>query len=204
MTSSPGSGLTAATAAWIAPVPVVVATAYWAPWRVAKASPKALTLKPERQPSVALSMTSMRWRRSSSPKIHLGPKGWLRKGAPPSTANFALVMGLFLVWSRIFWIVIDFQDGFSMMRLESRHSWGLTGFQPGWRARRSLGMGDVWRRQYLGLGGGVRSQAHRLVRRHRVGRGCLMGGVAGGIPPHKGGPKARPPKGEERVERSEE
>ena len=31
----------------------------------------------------------------------------------------------------------------------------------------------------------------------------LEGGVAGGNPPHKGGPKARPPKGEERVERSE-
>ena len=27
--------------------------------------------------------------------------------------------------------------------------------------------------------------------------GHAKGGVAGGIPPHKGGPKARPPKGEE-------
>ena len=36
-------------------------------------------------------------------------------------------------------------------------------------------------------------------------RGMLLeGGVAGGNPPHKGGPKARPPKGEERVWRSEE
>ena len=30
------------------------------------------------------------------------------------------------------------------------------------------------------------------------------GGVAGGIPPQKGGPKARPPKSEERVKRSKE
>ena len=34
--------------------------------------------------------------------------------------------------------------------------------------------------------------------------GIAMGGVARGVPPHKGGPKARPSKGEERVERSEE
>ena len=32
----------------------------------------------------------------------------------------------------------------------------------------------------------------------------LEGGVAGGVPPHKGGPKARPPKKQERGERSEE
>ncbi len=32
----------------------------------------------------------------------------------------------------------------------------------------------------------------------------LEGGVAGAQPLHKGGPKARPPKGEERVKRSEE
>ena len=37
------------------------------------------------------------------------------------------------------------------------------------------------------------------------GRGMLLkGGVAGGLPPHKGGPKARPSKCEERAERSEE
>ena len=37
------------------------------------------------------------------------------------------------------------------------------------------------------------------------GRGMLLkGGVAGGLPPYKGGPKARPPKGEEREKRSEE
>ena len=42
----------------------------------------------------------------------------------------------------------------------------------------------------------------RLVRRWRGV--VLEGGVAGGIPPHKGGPKARPPKGKKRVKRSEE
>ena len=31
----------------------------------------------------------------------------------------------------------------------------------------------------------------------------FQGGVAGGIPPHKGGPQARPPKSEERGKRSE-
>ena len=39
--------------------------------------------------------------------------------------------------------------------------------------------------------------------RREGGAGWCQGGVAGGFPPHKGGPQARPPKDEERMERSE-
>ena len=48
-----------------------------------------------------------------------------------------------------------------------------------------------WRRGGAGEGRGIGDGGRRPVRRWRGM--VLEGGVAGGVPPHKGGPKARPP-----------
>ena len=50
MISSPGSGLTAPTAAWMAPVPESVVKAYLTPWTRAKASSNSSTLLAAPQP----------------------------------------------------------------------------------------------------------------------------------------------------------
>ena len=74
----------------------------------------------------------------------------------------------------------------------------------GWNGLRALGekqgrhkacpYGSCWGFEH-------RSLSQPFVLSTRVGH--MKGGVAGGIPPHKGGPKARPPKCEERVKRRE-
>ena len=81
--SSPGLGFIAAIAAWSPPVPESVGMAYSTPWRSANAAANSLTLNRDRHSLGARSITSVRWRRSSSPKIHIEPNGFVRTGSPP-------------------------------------------------------------------------------------------------------------------------
>ena len=93
MISSPGSGLTAPTAAWMAPVPESVETAYLTPCSRAKVSSTCSTLLAAPQPpSIALSTTSSTCRRSSSSKNHRAPKGFVRTGSPPCIASFSATL----------------------------------------------------------------------------------------------------------------
>ena len=97
ITSSPGSGLMAAMAVWIAEVAEFVGTAKPTPWRSAIALQKALTLVRDLHlwrsgvsaGSAASSITSARCRFSSSPKYQRGPKGLVRREVPPWIASFS-------------------------------------------------------------------------------------------------------------------
>ena len=91
MISSPGFGLIAATAVCTAPLPESVGIAYSMEWRSANALANSLTLNLLRHSLGARSITSIRCFRSSSPNTHIGSKGLVRTGAPPSIASFSVI-----------------------------------------------------------------------------------------------------------------